>query len=158
MKKIITLVCLICLSVCVLAACGESTPSSLEGSTYVLRDVAVKVSDSMSAEDQKTMKDSLSLMNPDYKDMTLDQIINDMMGELVNSLKESDAKFVFKEDGVVESSSKDEGSSTGTYEKKDGKWYITMDGDTLEAKLSGNAMYIQQETDGIVVVMKMVRQ
>ena len=158
MKKVIALICLVCLSVCVFAACGDDAPASLAGKTYVLDDVAIKVSDSMSAEEQKTMKDSLVAMNADYANMTLNEIINDMMKSTIDSLKETNAKFVFKEDGVVESSAAGEETTTGSYENKDGKWFITLDGDTKEVTLSGKAMYISEETDGLLVVMKMVQK
>ena len=142
MRKVIAMICLICLSVSVFAACGgaPSDPSQLVGKTYVFDDVEVAFSDSLS----DAQREQAEKMWNESKDATLEQI------------KSMDMKFAFGENGIVEASAKGEGAEKGTYEIKDGQWTITMDGEAQKVEFSGNKMTMQKDANGIIMIMVFV--
>ena len=74
---------------------------------------------------------------------------------MIEQYNAMEIQFAFKENGIVEGSSMGE-KEKGTYEIKDGKWYITMDGDAKEVVFSGNSMTLSQEESGMILMLKFV--
>ena len=139
MKKVISLICLICLAASMLVACGGAPgkPEDLVGKTYIFDDMDIAFDDSLDAaekqEAEEQWKSNKNAIVAQYKDM--------------------DMKFSFKANGVLEATAKGEETLKGTYGIKDGKWYITISGETSDVEFSGNQMRISESEAGITRFM-----
>lgn len=141
MKKVLALICLVCLSVSVFAACSgaPSNPEELVGKTYVFDDLTVEFGDSLS----------------DAQKETAEKMWNENKDTMLEQYKAMELQFAFKENGVVEASAMGE-EEKGTYEIKDGKWYITMDGEAQEVEFSGNSFIMSNDQNGMILMLKFV--
>ena len=152
--------CVLCLllALVMLAGCGEETPSSVVGKSYQFVGASLKVPDGITAEEKAQLEQAFQGMESAYANLTLEEILEEISDEMLAGYETVKPCFVFKENGVIESVYELDGEEykdQGTYEMKDGKVYITEDGETYGATLKGDKMYIEQTLQGITCVLEL---
>lgn len=163
MKKLVLVLCAVCLmaGTCfALTGCGSKTPTSVEGKTYQFVGASLQLPEDITAEKRTQLETGFRSMKESYKNLSLEQILEELEDELLAGYQQVKPCFVFKENGVLESVYELDGekhTDVGTYELKDGTLHLVEDGVTLEAKLSGKHMYIEQNMQGLICVLKLVQ-
>lgn len=163
MKKFVLVLCAVCIMVgtCLaLTGCDPETPTSVTGKTYQFVGASLQLPEDITDEERTQLETGFRSMKEAYKNLSLEQILEELEDELLAGYRQIKPCFIFKENGVLESVYEMDGETytdVGTYELKDGILYLAEDGETLEAKLSGKYMYIEQEMQGLICVLKLVQ-
>ena len=145
------------LALVLFAGCAAETPSSVEGMAYQFIGASLKIPEDITETEKAQMEAAFQKMDPAYANMKLEEILEEISDEMLAGYDTVKPCFYFKENGVLESVYELDGKEQkdqGTYEMKDGKVYITEDGDTYAATLKGNKMYIEQTLQGLTCVLE----
>lgn len=139
MKRFISILMVALFAATVFVGCGKSTP---EGK-YVLKSIGGK-----SVEDK--IKEEAGGAGAEVTEEQIKAFLT-LMGI---GAPEELITLELKKDDVAEMKTAGEDAVTGTWEQKDGKLTITLDGETVEVTLKGNELSFAQDGQEFVFVKK----